>query len=104
MGSNQIWGEKKISFKEELVDNSSERQNIASLGREKKVKWNKNALAEGHYVALFPSNGSAAVILNAHKMHPWPGHKENRETKRLLIQLQMLEIKLSAIHPNENLH
>lgn len=55
-------------------------------------------------MALFPSNGSAAVILNAHKMHPWPGHKENRETKRLLIQLQMLEIKLSAIHPNENLH
>jgi len=60
------------------------------LQERKKVKWNKNPLAEGHYVALFPTNGLTAVIQNAHEMHTWPGYKENRETKRLLIQLQML--------------
>lgn len=58
--------------------------------KEKKVKWNKNPLPKGHYVALLPTNGLTAVIQNAHKMHTWPGHKENRGTKRLLIQLQML--------------
>lgn len=66
------------------------RGKASPLQKGKKVEWNKDPLPKALYVALFPTNDLSAVIQNVHKTHTWPGHKKNRETKRLLIQLQML--------------